>query len=127
MISRTNITDTPGNASLARSLGKSLATSLMAAAYIDSCALTSTGLGQCLSQYEITAVIDAHSCGIAGPTPTHGLVIADTGEVVGYYSQCLSGNNEVFYWSESTGMITLDRPAGVVGPDDLAMLLAAWD
>jgi uncharacterized membrane protein len=58
-------------------------------------------------------VIDAPPCGIAGPPPTHGVSLSDKGEVVGYYGQCLSGNDEAFYWSEATGMITLDRPPGV--------------
>ncbi|MCH7720635.1 MAG: hypothetical protein IH988_06545 [Planctomycetes bacterium] len=63
--------------------------------------------------YEVTAVIQGPWCGeIFGYPPTRGRAVTEDGAVVGYYTSCDIGPGEAFYWSESTGFVTLDRPAG---------------
>ncbi len=62
--------------------------------------------------YEVTAVIQGPWCGeIFGFPPTTGRAVTEDGAVVGYYTSCDIGPGEAFYWSESTGFVTLDRPA----------------
>ena len=70
--------------------------------------------------YEVTAVIQGPWCPIFGFPPTTGRAVTEDGAVVGHYTSCLIGPSEAFYWSESTGFVTLDRPPGYVSA-------AAWD
>ncbi|MCH7720634.1 MAG: hypothetical protein IH988_06540 [Planctomycetes bacterium] len=63
--------------------------------------------------YEVTAVIQGPWCGeIFGYPPTRGRGVTEDGAVVGYYTSCDIGPGEAFYWSESTGFVTLSRPPG---------------
>lgn len=63
--------------------------------------------------YEVTAVIQGPWCGeIFGYPPTRGRAVTEDGAVVGFYTSCDIGPGEAFYWSESTGFVTLDRPPG---------------
>ncbi len=73
--------------------------------------------------YEVTAVIQGPWCPIFGFPPTYGRGITEDGAVVGHYTSCLIGPSEAFYWSESTGFVTLSRPPGfssaaALGVDD---------
>ena len=73
---------------------------------------TTAATAQIPCAYEVTAVIQGPWCPIFGFPPTTGRGITEDGAVVGHYTSCLIGPGEAFYWSESTGFVTLERPAG---------------
>ena len=66
-------------------------------------------------QYDVT-IIQAPVCPapLAEPPATFGRGLNDLGQVVGYHRQCVElTDEEAFVWSPGTGMVTLERPAGV--------------
>ncbi|MCH8165106.1 MAG: hypothetical protein IH889_05815 [Planctomycetes bacterium] len=77
--------------------------------------VTAAGHAQIPCAYEVTAVIQGPWCPIFGFPPTFGRGITEDGAVVGSYNSCVIGPSEAFYWSESTGFVTLDRPPDSVG------------
>ena len=70
---------------------------------------------QCTYQVDI---IQAPDCPfpLEEPPPTLGTGLNELGHVVGYYSQCDDPTlREAFVWKPETGMVTVQRPAGVLG------------
>lgn len=73
---------------------------------------TSVARGQC--QYEVT-LIRADPCPIHGiPPPTLGVSLNEQGHVVGWHHQCSVSRDEAFIWTPETGLVTLERPPGVL-------------
>jgi len=61
-------------------------------------------------EYEIAHIIEGPPCPqFSTPTPQLQ-AINDHNEVVGYYTVCNIGNDRAFYWSEATGLVTLQFP-----------------
>jgi len=82
--------------------------------------LTASAGAQIPCAYEVSAIIQGPYCGIYGYPPTIPSDIGESGEVVGYYYVCAIGPNVPFLWTEASGLVTLDLPAGFNEGD-------AWD
>ncbi len=61
--------------------------------------------------YEVQ-IIQGPFCRPFGFPPTIAKGISESGAVVGNYTSCLIGPIEAFFWSQSTGFVTLERPQG---------------
>ena len=74
-------------------------------------------------QYDVT-VIQAPVCPppLAEPPATFATGLNELGQVVGYHRQCDElTDEEAFVWSPGTGLVTLERPAGVTRAEAVDM------
>jgi uncharacterized membrane protein len=75
-------------------------------------AIPPSAFGQCLYQ---PTVINGPACPFVGQAALIPTGMNNHGEVVGFWEHCDTPATEAFFWSESTGLITLPRPDGVGG------------
>jgi uncharacterized membrane protein len=65
--------------------------------------------------YEVSAIIaPEENCSPLPSSIVFGRGMNAHGDVAGYYRPCAIGDERAFFWSESTGFLTLPTPPGVV-------------
>ncbi len=79
------------------------------------CVLAAGDYATAQCQYEVSAIIEPEEdCSPFPNSLVYGRGMNAHGEVAGHYVPCAIGDERAFFWSESTGFVTLPTPPGVV-------------